>query len=44
MHETGTPRTRWIWAAILGIVLACISVVAVNTGLLKGVKEELPCL
>lgn len=32
---------RWVWAAILGIVLICISVVAANTGMLSGDKEKI---
>ena len=32
---------RWMWAAILGIVLICISVVAAYTGILSGDKEKI---
>jgi len=34
-------RLRWIWAAILGIVLICISVVAANPGLLTDKNEKI---
>src|SRR3989338_1547049 len=37
--KTGSRRIRWIWAAILGIVLICISVVAARTNLLTDKKE-----
>lgn len=32
--------SRWVWAVILGLVLAFISIVAANTDLLPGEKEK----
>lgn len=38
--KNASPRARWIWAAILGIVLICISVVAANSGQQADEKEK----
>ncbi len=39
--KTRSRRIHWVWAAILAIVLICISVVAANTGLLTDEKEKI---
>ena len=39
--NNASPILRWMWAAILGIVLICISVVAAYTGILSGDKEKI---
>lgn len=39
--NNGSLFLRWMWAAILGIVLICISVVAAYTGILSGDKEKI---
>ena len=39
--KTAIRRIRWMWAAILGLVLIGISVVAANTDALKDKKEKI---
>jgi len=39
--KTKSRHIHWVWAAILGAVLICISVVAANTGLLTDGKEKI---
>jgi Raf kinase inhibitor-like YbhB/YbcL family protein len=39
--KSAIRRIRWIWAAILGLVLIGISVVAANTNALKDKKEKI---
>ncbi len=42
--KNGSRRAHWIWAAILGVVLAFISVVAANTGLLGKEETAMPMI